>query len=34
MSELSRTVRTGMRMGLRADTILSTALLSELVLPR
>lgn len=33
MSELSRTVRTGMRMGLRADTILSAALLSELVFP-
>ena len=33
MTELARTVRTGARMGLRADSILSTALLSELVFP-
>ncbi len=33
MSELARTVRTGMRMGLRAESILSSALLSELVFP-
>lgn len=33
MTELSRTVRTGMRMGLRAETMLSAALLSELVFP-
>jgi hypothetical protein len=33
VTELSRTVRTGARMGLRADSILSTALLSELVFP-
>jgi phosphatidylserine/phosphatidylglycerophosphate/cardiolipin synthase-like enzyme len=33
VSELSRTVRTGARMGLRADSILATALLSELVFP-
>jgi PLD-like domain len=33
MSELSRTVRTGARMGLRADSILSAALVSELVFP-
>lgn len=33
MNELTRTVRTGARMGLRADSILSTALLSEVVFP-
>ncbi len=33
MSALTRTVRTGARMGLRADSILSAALLSELVMP-
>ena len=33
VSELSRTVRTGARMGLRADAILTTALLSELIFP-
>lgn len=33
MTGLERTVRTGNRMGLRADSILSTALLSELVRP-
>ena len=33
MTELSRTMRTGARMGLRADSILSAALLSELIFP-
>lgn len=33
MSELARTVRTGSRMGLRAEAMLSAALLSELVFP-
>jgi PLD-like domain len=33
VSELGRTVRTGVRLGLRADSILSAALLSELVFP-
>lgn len=33
MSELERTLRTGARMRLRADSILATALLSELVSP-
>ena len=33
MSELTRTVRTGARLGLRAESILSAALLSELVFP-
>ena len=33
MSELTRTVRTGARLGLRAESILSAALMSELVFP-
>ncbi|WP_318272094.1 phospholipase D-like domain-containing protein DpdK [Microbispora triticiradicis] len=33
MTRLERTVRTGNRMGLRADSILSTALLAELIHP-
>lgn len=33
MSDLTRTVRIGARMGLRAESILSAALLSELVFP-
>lgn len=33
MTELTRTVRTGARMGLRAESMLSSALLAELVFP-